>query len=166
MRQPLSDVSGEPAAQPAAEVAADSAPPMTELRRTVFSLLVSARRPLTAYQLLDRLRAVWPGAAPPTVYRSLDFLHDQGLIHKLERSNAFVACTEPGQHTSFLQLLVCQTCGKVTELEDEAIATAILNAAESVRFQPSFRHVEIDGLCAQCAASAEPGGAHSARGEI
>ncbi len=152
MKRAVPRTSGGRSANAAAGQAAELPAQMTDLRRTVLSFLLSADRPMTAYQLLDRLRAVWPGAAPPTVYRSLEFLREQGLIHKLELSNAFVACTEPGHHTSSVQLLVCQNCGQVTELEDEAIAKAVLKAAGAVGFQPSVRHVEIDGLCAECAA--------------
>jgi Fur family zinc uptake transcriptional regulator len=124
---------------------------MTELRRTVLSLLVSAGRPQTAYQLLDRLRAVWPGATPMTVYRSLEFLREQGLIHKLERSNTFFACVEAGHHANVVQLLVCQNCGLVAELEDDSVSQALFNAAALKGFRPLSRHIEIDGLCAGCA---------------
>ena len=75
---------------------------LTELRRHVLGLILDAASPTGAYELLDRLRQTRRGAAPPTVYRTLDFLLDQGLIHKVERLSAFVGCVagctaEPGQ---------------------------------------------------------------------
>src|SRR3712207_7506725 len=69
---------------------------LTELRRQVLRLVLVAETPVGAYALLDRLKADRPGAAPPTVYRALDFLLEQGLIHRVERLNAFVGCVEAG----------------------------------------------------------------------
>jgi len=127
---------------------------LTELRRTVLGLILQADRPLTAYQLLDLLKATRPGAAPPTVYRALEFLLERKLIHKLERLNAFVACTGLGQHAHVAQLLICGMCGQVTELEDRAVAHAIANAAADVGFRPSSNMIEVDGVCGTCAAAA------------
>jgi len=62
---------------------------LTELRRHILGLVLDAASPTGAYKLLDRLRQTRRGAAPPTVYRTLDFLVDQGLIHKVERLSAF-----------------------------------------------------------------------------
>ena len=68
---------------------------LTELRRQVLRLVLSSPHPVGAYALLDQLRAARPGAAPPTVYRALDFLQEQGLVHRVERLNAFVGCAGP-----------------------------------------------------------------------
>jgi Fur family zinc uptake transcriptional regulator len=124
---------------------------LTDLRRIVLGLILQANRPLTAYQLLDQLKATRPGAAPPTIYRALEFLLEQKLIHKLERSNAFIACTGLGQHAHAAQLLVCGTCGQAAELEDRSVARALWQAAAEIGFRPSNRIVEIDGICADCA---------------
>jgi Fur family zinc uptake transcriptional regulator len=126
---------------------------LTELRRTVLGLVLQAERPLTAYQLLDRLRETRRGAAPPTVYRALDFLLDNKLIHKIERLNAFVPCTEAGHHAHSAQFLICRACGTVIELEDGASSHALKQAATAVGFQPSSMIVEIEGLCAACSAA-------------
>ena len=65
---------------------------LTELRRQVLGMILDAASPTGAYDLLDKLRPKRRGAAPPTVYRALDFLLDQGLIHRVERLSAFVGC--------------------------------------------------------------------------
>src|SRR3954463_11395636 len=90
---------------------------LTDLRREVLGLILDADAPTGAYDLLDRLRATRDGAAPPTVYRALDFLLEHGLIHKLERLSAFVGCIahEEGDHAA--QFLICRSCGKVAEIE-------------------------------------------------
>jgi Fur family zinc uptake transcriptional regulator len=135
----------------AAAVCARSGGRLTALRRSVLGLILSAEAPLTAYQLLDRLRATRKGAAPPTVYRALEFLLEKGLIHKVESRNAFVPCLEPGHHTHPVQFLICGKCGTVAELEDEAVVAALDRAALRHGFRLDTAVVELEGICAACA---------------
>ncbi len=133
---------------------------LTELRRKVLGLVLDSDRPAGAYDLLDRLRAHHKGAAPPTVYRALDFLLEQGLIHKVERLSAFVGCVHPGQddhdhHAA--QFLICTRCGRVTELEDGGINHALVEAARHNGFRLARSTVEAEGVCSGCAAATEPG---------
>jgi Fur family zinc uptake transcriptional regulator len=133
----------------AAEIAAHHGARLTELRRQVLSLILAADGPLTAYQMLDRLKVMRKGAVPPTVYRALDFLLAQRLIHKVERLNAFIACLEGG-HPHPAQFLICGECGTVTEIEDCAAAEALEHAAEQQGFHARNTVVEIEGTCAAC----------------
>lgn len=125
---------------------------LTDLRRHVLSLILGAEGPLTAYQLLDRLKATRKSAAPPTIYRALDFLMGQRLIHRIERLNAFVPCIETS-HEHHAQFLICRQCGTVTEIEDSAAADALAHAAEREGFHPRASFVEIEGTCAACFSS-------------
>jgi Fur family transcriptional regulator, zinc uptake regulator len=135
----------------AAEACAAQGAQLTELRRHVMALILESEGPLTAYQLLDRLKATRKGAVPPTIYRALDFLKEQRLIHKLERLNAFIPCIESGSgHDHPAQFLICRQCGTVTEIEDVAAANAIEHAAEREGFHPRNTVVEIEGTCAAC----------------
>jgi Fur family zinc uptake transcriptional regulator len=136
---------------------------LTELRRQVLQLVLEAGQPIGAYALLDRLRAARPGAAPPTVYRALDFLLEQGLIHKVERLNAFVGCAGPAVahdhcaghgHDHPHQFLICRTCGATAELCDPAVARAVGEAARAAGFVPTRTTVEVEGLCGRCADAA------------
>ncbi|MGG5808335.1 Fur family transcriptional regulator [Falsiroseomonas sp. CW058] len=133
---------------------------LTELRRQVLRLVLESAQPIGAYALLDRLRAARPGAAPPTVYRALDFLLDQGLIHKVERLNAFIGCsTQPEAHDHCAghghdhphQFLICSRCGATAELCDPAVASSVAAAAAAVGFAPTRTTVEVEGLCRLCA---------------
>jgi Fur family transcriptional regulator, zinc uptake regulator len=126
---------------------------LTELRRSVLSLILSSAKPETAYQLLDRLKEMHKGAVPPTIYRALDFLMAQKLIHKIERLNAFIPCTDTG-HPHSVQFLICRECGTVTEIEDRSAVRAVAAAAEREGFHPSETIVEIEGTCAACFRSA------------
>ncbi len=122
---------------------------LTDLRRTVLGLVLQSDRPLTAYQLLDRLRQTRRGAVPPTIYRALDFLIDNKLIHKVEKLGAFIAC-EAGHHDHSVQFLICRVCGRVWEMEDEPVQGALDTAAHAHGFTPSSTIVEIEGVCAEC----------------
>ena len=140
---------------------------LTELRRQVLRLVLEAEQPVGAYALLDRLKDLRGGAAPPTVYRALDFLLEQGLIHKVERLNAYLGCVEAGQgghahggaedghhHDHPHQFLICRSCGATAEISDPAITAALASASAGAGFILHRATVEAEGVCAGCAASA------------
>ncbi len=122
---------------------------LTALRREVLALVLGADGPLTAYQLLDLLKESRRRAAPPTVYRALDFLMAHGLVHKIERLNAFVPCSD-ADHRHSAQFLICRQCGAVAEIEDQRAAKALAHAAEREGFHPNNAVVEIEGTCSAC----------------
>jgi Fur family zinc uptake transcriptional regulator len=123
---------------------------LTAQRRRVLSILCASPRPLGAYEILDAMRDGSRALAPPTVYRALDFLLEQGLVHKLESLHAFVGCNHP-EHPHSSQFLICNACGEVTEIEDEAIARSLRTAARETGFRAQRRVVEVIGTCAGCA---------------
>lgn len=127
---------------------------LTDIRRAVLTLVLQAAGPVGAYALLHRLKAERANAAPVTVYRALEFLQQNGLIHKVERLNAFIACTDrndPHPHEHAVQFLICRTCGTVAELEDGGIARSVSDAAAAAGFQQDHATVEVEGTCAHCA---------------
>lgn len=126
---------------------------LTPNRRDVLCLVFAADGPITAYALLDRLKPSHPGAVPPTVYRALDFLMAQGLVHKIERLNAYVGCAEETSHAHDhpVQFLICRDCGGVTEVGDDELAEALDHAAKRTGFTPAHATVEIEGTCGACA---------------
>lgn len=133
----------------AAQACARDGAQLTELRRCVLGLILEADGPVTAYQILDRLKRIRKGAVPPTVYRALDFLLEQRLIHRVERLNAFIPCAESG-HRHVAQFLICRECGMVAEIDDRAAAKALEHAAEREGFRACDTVVEIEGTCATC----------------
>lgn len=114
----------------------------------VFSALRKSEKPATAYELLDRLRGKGV-TAPPTVYRSLDRLIEEGLAHRLESLNAFVACSHP-RHRSSAVFAICGDCGTVSEFSDSALARRIGTWAKRQRFEVDQTMVEVRGRCGQC----------------
>jgi Fur family zinc uptake transcriptional regulator len=130
---------------------------LTELRRHILGMVLDAGSPTGAYELLDRLRQTRRGAAPPTVYRTLDFLLEQGLIHRVERLAAFVGCVagctaEPDgeSHTHAAQFLICRKCGRVVEMQDQDVSSVLARAAKAAGFSISTATVEAEGLCGVC----------------
>ena len=125
----------------------------------MLGLIIEGRGPLGAYALLDRLKAERANATPVTVYRALDFLLENGLVHKIERLNAFIACTDEADHTHdhghAAQFLICRVCGAVVELEEHSITDAISVAAGRTGFKPDRATIEVEGVCAACS---RPGG--------
>ncbi len=122
---------------------------MTERRKTVLRLLCASDKPIGGYELLDQMRGVMKNPSPPTVYRALDFLLEQGLVHKLESLHAYVGCTHP-DHPHASQFLICGDCGEVTEVEDASVAESLRAAGQARGFRTKRPIVEALGTCAQC----------------
>lgn len=138
----------------AAALCAQRGARLTPQRRRVLEILCRTERPLGAYEILDQLREGSRALAPPTVYRALDFLLEQGLAHRLESQHAFIGCRHPGcAHQS--QFLICARCGRVIELSDAGVSERLAMAARARGFEAERPVVELIGICAGCA-SAEP----------
>jgi Fur family zinc uptake transcriptional regulator len=122
---------------------------LTDQRKTVLRLLCVSDKPLSAYELLERMRGVVKNPSPPTVYRALDFLLEQGLVHKLESLHAYVGCTHP-DHPHASQFLICDDCGEVAEVEDASLAESLKEMGEAIGFRTKRPIIEVMGTCAQC----------------
>jgi Fur family zinc uptake transcriptional regulator len=138
----------------AAQLCAARGARLTPLRRQVLKLVWRGHEPVGAYALLEGLRRSHPGAAPPTVYRALDFLIEHGLIHRIESLNAYVGCPQPERpHAG--QFLICGRCSATAELDDPAIADAVRRRAGALGFEVRQQMVEVRGFCPRCARSAD-----------
>ena len=133
----------------AAAICRDRGVRLTDVRRRVLELIWGGHRPIGAYTVLDTLRQERRGAAPATVYRALDFLLEQGLIHRIESLNAFVGCCDP-EYSHGGQFLICRSCGDTAELNDVGIDAAIRQCAEQTGFAIGRRTIEVEGLCPHC----------------
>ncbi|MCM2338255.1 MAG: transcriptional repressor [Lysobacter sp.] len=126
---------------------------LTPLRASALRLIADSGRPMKAYDLLDLMKQTHDAAAPPTVYRALDFLLEHGFIHKLASINAFVACHHPGAPAHAVPFLICDQCQSATELEDEGIVQTLDARARALGFTPRSQTLEVHGVCADCAAA-------------
>jgi len=121
-----------------------------QLRRVLHALDTSASLEL----LLDKMKATHEGAAPPTVYRALDFLLENNFVHKLSSINAYVGCHHPGGEAHAVPFLICDRCHSATELEDDSIVSALDASARALGFAPQAQTLEVHGVCAECAKAA------------
>lgn len=123
---------------------------LTALRRRVLELVWQSHKPLGAYDILAVLSEQdGRRAAPPTVYRALDFLLEHGLVHRIASLNAFVGCDHP-DHAHQGQFFICRQCHAAIELERSTISDSILDSARSLGFRVEAQTVEVVGLCARC----------------
>jgi Fur family zinc uptake transcriptional regulator len=122
----------------------------TPIRRQVLRALLSSHRPLGAYEIIDQLAGDMPRPAPITIYRALDFLMENGLVHRIESRNAFLACAHNHDETSTVAFLICDCCGSVGEIPATPVAVSINDAARCSGFAPKLSVVEITGTCVHC----------------
>jgi Fur family transcriptional regulator, zinc uptake regulator len=132
----------------AADVCAERALQLTPIRRRVLELIWKRHAPVRAYDLLAEFDSKKP-AAPPTIYRALEFLQAAGLVHRIDSLNAFMGCDAPRiAHAG--QFLVCRHCHRVAELYDAAITRLLTRKASQCGFFADGQNVEIKGLCRNC----------------
>ncbi len=122
---------------------------LTDLRKRVLELVWASHGPVKAYDILDKLGDKSASAKPPTVYRSLDFLKEHGLVHKLNSLNAYVGCSHPHErHVCYF--LICKGCHQVKECCNRTLTKAINSTSDEHHFRPSSITLEIEGLCEHC----------------
>ena len=132
----------------AEQLCADKKLRLTPLRRRILELIWQSHQPVGAYELLEILQKEGR-AAPPTVYRTLDFLLENGLIHRLASRTSYYGCTLPGkQHSG--QVFICESCDVLAELDESSITHEIDATAEALGFKVNQQLVEISGLCPRC----------------
>ncbi|OHV11925.1 Fur family transcriptional regulator [Kushneria phosphatilytica] len=127
----------------------DNGSRFTPIRRRVFEMISDSPGGLKAYELLDRLSNEHASARPPTVYRALDFLSEQGLIHRIESRNAYIACPCP-EHARGFQLMICRHCGRVEELHEHEVVNLLEQIAARHDFRIERQTIELSGLCHEC----------------
>lgn len=117
----------------------------------VLEVLQKTGRSMTAYEILDELKSEESGLAPPTVYRALSALTEEGRAHRLESINAFVSCRcEHMDHTPVLA--ICNDCGSVEEHADEIVMDRLTALTRATGFRARRHVVEVHGSCGACAA--------------
>ncbi|KEA49959.1 MULTISPECIES: zinc uptake transcriptional repressor Zur [Mangrovibacter] len=123
---------------------------LTPQRLEVLRLMSEQDGSISAYDLLDLLRVAEPQAKPPTVYRALDFLLEQGFVHKVESTNSYVLCHLFDQPTHTSAMFICDRCGAVKEECAEGVEDIMHSLAASMGFALRHNVIEAHGLCSQC----------------
>ncbi len=131
----------------------------THLRRDVLSEVAASHKAVGAYQILDRFASQGKKLAPISVYRSLDFLLDAGLIHRLESTNSYFACQRNFEKDSPccsfepLVFLICENCETIGEIDGQTLGPLIEQFVDQSGFAPKRSQLEIKGVCSLCQAS-------------
>lgn len=123
----------------------------TPLRRRVLEIVWRAHAPIGAYEILQSLQGEGRAAAPPTVYRALEFLLEHGLVHRLDSLNAFLGCAHP-ERRHISEFLICTGCERVAEIDDARLRGAVEDSASAAGFAVRRLTIELQGLCPSCAA--------------
>ena len=122
---------------------------MTETRRKVLDFLLEEHRPLGAYAILDKLGDGGQRAQPPVAYRALDFLIENGLAHRIESLNAYIACSNPSKCAA-PTFLICQECNLVAESFAYQHESPLRTAADEMGFMIERELREVSGTCRTC----------------
>lgn len=123
----------------------------TPLRKRVLEIIAQEKRPIKAYDILDILQKEDPAAKPSTVYRTLDFLMDNGIIHKLNSSNSYAACSHPKEMHGQCYFMICEKCNTIKECCNSGLITEeIHNITNNNNFKTSDISIEIKGVCKNC----------------
>ena len=123
---------------------------LTPIRRQVLEVLLGSHKPLGAYEIIEHAGGKNTRPAPITVYRALNFLRMQGLVHRIESRNAFVACVNNHANGDLVVFLICERCGEVGEAPATTVAENLKIAARAAGFTPKTPVIEIGGVCAHC----------------
>jgi Fur family zinc uptake transcriptional regulator len=124
---------------------------LTPIRRQALEALHADHRPVGAYDLADRISpAGGRRLAPISIYRALDFLVEQGFVHRLSSRNAYVACLHGHGAGDVVAFLICETCGGVDEDSSPVLKKAVAAMTAGRQFLPLHQVVEIVGRCEHC----------------
>src|SRR5271157_4247550 len=100
-------------------------PPRAANHEQVYRVLRSANGVMTAYEILDAVRPKGI-SAPPTVYRALNRLMRDGLAHRLESMNAYVACADPQHRHETAIFAICHDCGHIDEMPEGGVVERLI----------------------------------------
>lgn len=123
----------------------------------VFDVIRAANGPLSAYDILDRLKPIRPRIAPTTIYRALEHLIRDGAVRRIESLNAYLAASDPGAgaeaRSGAVVFAICDDCGRVSQRDAGAEMARITKALAREGFRPTHPIVEVHGRCGDCNAT-------------
>lgn len=123
---------------------------MTSIRKRVLEILLESHTAMGAYEVLERLAAEGLGSQPPVAYRALEFLIENGFVHKLQCLNAYIACGHPSD-THNPVFLICTGCNCVAETKSDDASHLVRDTAKKLGFVSQNSVIEVKGQCADCA---------------
>lgn len=124
--------------------------PFTPARQRVLALLAAIGKPMSAYDLAEKLSGSRKVQAVQ-VYRALEFLQEAGCVHRLFSRSAFFACDHRHREDETVVFMICSQCGSVQETVSELVARGLRSAAKTTGFRSGHPMIEVEGECAKCA---------------
>lgn len=141
----------------AKRVCSDANIAMTPKRLEVYTTLLKAGHPLSAYELIDAVKTDFARQLTPiSIYRMLEFLEQKHLVRKLKSASKYVATNLAAEANSHQvsQFLICGECGEVKELGvDERLLGELKTFISSSGFQLKNLELELDCVCTDCSVS-------------
>ena len=122
----------------------------TKLRHDVLLAVAETGKPMGAYDIAERLSGPDRRVAAVSVYRALDFLTENGLVHRIASRNAFVSCAHEHGAGEGLVFLICRSCGGIDETTSPEIEAGLGRTLERAGFRPASRILEVEGECGAC----------------
>ncbi|KTD07241.1 Fur family transcriptional regulator [Legionella jamestowniensis] len=122
----------------------------TSLRKNVLFILWESKKPLKAYEILEKLTLTKQNTTPPSVYRVLDYFSRYGVVHKIESIQSYTLCHEPEKHLSSEILMVCNHCYQVQEVYDSKIHILAKQLTQNHHFHLGQETIELKGFCEKC----------------
>ncbi|WP_038369228.1 transcriptional repressor [Brackiella oedipodis] len=126
---------------------------LTPIRRQVLRIMLEQQRCMKAYEILDTMTETFSQAKPATVYRALEFLEEEDLIHRLDAMNGWTPCIhlaqQAHQHPAGL-LIVCTACGQVSEVQSPNLGLELQSIIKQHGYSRASEQIEIRALCQQC----------------
>ncbi len=122
---------------------------LSKVRRKVLEILLESHKALGAYEILDKLKANGFPSQPPVAYRAINFLLQVGFVHKIEKFNSYIACSNPGKFHK-PAFLICRKCNLVSETNQKTSNQKIFLEAKNNNFFVENSIIEIIGVCQNC----------------
>jgi Fur family zinc uptake transcriptional regulator len=123
---------------------------LTPLREDILNILLVTKYPITAYEILAKLKKVRSNAEPPTVYRVLDFLVENKIVHRIESENKYICCSHSSKGHHHSVLFYCKDCHKTNEYIDDYVSKSIKQFSQRHEIITDDEVVELRGVCQTC----------------
>jgi Fur family zinc uptake transcriptional regulator len=130
---------------------------LTAIRRKVLAALLDSHKALGAYDIIEQLSPSGLRLAPITTYRALEFLQENGLVHRIASRNAFIACVHNHNAEDPVVFMICEACGVIGEASSAEVTATLAAAAQRAGFRPKSPVIEMTGICAHCMRKTDDG---------
>lgn len=120
---------------------------MTPQRLVILRVLHEAGQHLSPLEVYEQTQQLMPGLTEPTVYRTLNFLCEQGLAFAAHNGNGqltYESCEQLHHH------LICRKCGATHQIDHTMLATLYQQFQRDTGYQIDSIHVTFFGLCPAC----------------